>query len=609
MYNSTTPTQILLSPKKIFHGPFILITIILVSLATFSSYAGERTMLNLDKKLRYSGSLVNKTPYGVGKLSIGGDDGSQLEINGTFKWNKILNGSYCNRITGDWGVKNMKDIFNFDSLSYTVDKKNHILSMKIYGIKLGKSGLISNPPAIEIKYIYEKKNKRWSIMNMPNQVTVTATGLDAHLGSYTYSYQTQFTKAKGYYDRGYFEPIDIETFSIEDITQPIIISYSNGAEVHFDGKKFTSKWGNSKVIGEYRKGEQRYDERRLSGVNLYLNNSTINSSNLTNNGWSETWEGEIIFSDGSKFIGKISNDKLKPSQFGLNLLSPNIHISESDFCYGDLYTPDNYRIEYHQWGGVDKDDLLSSKIKAYKVKSPGESEAPYITHRVANNNIKEDSRTTLRDFVNRGSDKYKGYGQVELNYLFSDEYCYHEPFSFKYNESTGILKFTGHAQKIYPSSNSKDFYFAIDDHLCLSYPKSRVSLHHGKNYFDEPRSVPTMETIKISNETYKKMVNKKCGLAWVFKIDKFSHFELFGKTTRLYIINEETYEIIADISDSLNTSNTSFKSESQEVYKKKTYHKEGRIENCGMCLGTGNGLQGGYCPFCGGKGWYIEHEW
>ena len=86
---------------------------------------------------------------------------------------------------------------------------------------------------------------------------------------------------------------------------------------------------------------------------------------------------------------------------------------------------------------------------------------------------------------------------------------------------------------------------------------------------------------------------------------------LYGKTTHLYLVNEKTDEIYCDLSESLGASQNGFKSSKviKDNSPQKTYHTKGRQENCGVCLGTGQGWQGGLCPFCGGKGWRIEHYW
>lgn len=83
----------------------------------------------------------------------------------------------------------------------------------------------------------------------------------------------------------------------------------------------------------------------------------------------------------------------------------------------------------------------------------------------------------------------------------------------------------------------------------------------------------------------------------------------YGHTTGFYIVDPKYGEIIRDL-----TSYATKESNRKTPYvpptpKKTTYHEHGRVEDCGICLGTGKGWQGGYCPFCGGKGWYIEHEW
>lgn len=193
---------------------------------------------------------------------------------------------------------------------------------------------------------------------------------------------------------------------------------------------------------------------------------------------------------------------------------------------------------------------------------------------------------------------------------------------FEYDINTGRLNFEVRDTKNKKiNANCKDFHFLISNHLCLSYPRSLISMTSGKNYFDDMLYIQKAQTCKVSETDALKFDNNKkdCALVWTFKVEKIVEMELdgwvrhvlYGKTTHLYLANEETEEIYCDLTESLGASQNGFKSSKviKDNSPKKTYHARGRQENCGVCLGTGQGWQGGICPFCGGKGWRIEHYW
>lgn len=193
---------------------------------------------------------------------------------------------------------------------------------------------------------------------------------------------------------------------------------------------------------------------------------------------------------------------------------------------------------------------------------------------------------------------------------------------FEYNINTGRFNFEVRDTKNKKiNANCKDFHFLIDDYLCLSYPRSLISMTSGKNYFDDMLYIQKAQTCKVNETDALKFDNNKknCALVWTFKVEKIVKMELdgwvrpvlYGKTTHLYLANEETEEIYCDLTESLGASQNGFKSSKviKDNSPKKTYHARGRQENCGVCLGTGQGWQGGLCPFCGGKGWRIEHYW
>ena len=193
---------------------------------------------------------------------------------------------------------------------------------------------------------------------------------------------------------------------------------------------------------------------------------------------------------------------------------------------------------------------------------------------------------------------------------------------FEYDINTGRFNFEVRDTKNKKiNANCKDFHFLISNHLCLSYPRSLISMTSGKNYFDDMLYIQKAQTCKVSEMDALKFDNNKkdCALVWTFKVEKIVKMELdgwfrpvlYGKTTHLYLANEETDEIYCDLTESLGASQNGFKSSKviKDNSPKKTYHARGRQENCGVCLGTGQGWQGGLCPFCGGKGWRIEHYW
>lgn len=193
---------------------------------------------------------------------------------------------------------------------------------------------------------------------------------------------------------------------------------------------------------------------------------------------------------------------------------------------------------------------------------------------------------------------------------------------FEYDINTGRFNFEVRDTKNKKiNANCKDFHFLISNHLCLSYPRSLISMTSGKNYFDDMLYIQKAQTCKVSETDALKFDNNKkdCALVWTFKVEKIVKMELdgwfrpvlYGKTTHLYLANEETEEIYCDLTESLGASQNGFKSSKviKDNSPQKTYHARGRQENCGVCLGTGQGWQGGLCPFCGGKGWRIEHYW
>lgn len=150
----------------------------------------------------------------------------------------------------------------------------------------------------------------------------------------------------------------------------------------------------------------------------------------------------------------------------------------------------------------------------------------------------------------------------------------------------------------------------------------------GKTLEDGLYYVPVSDNLYLSfsteNATFKgKTVQLSCGYLYEKPYDilethimVFSYIPVkhendveYGLTTGFYIVNPKYGEIVADFTNRATEISNRKAPYSPPKPKKKTYHERGRIEDCGWCLGTGMGWQGGLCPFCGGKGWYVEHEW
>lgn len=167
--------------------------------------------------------------------------------------------------------------------------------------------------------------------------------------------------------------------------------------------------------------------------------------------------------------------------------------------------------------------------------------------------------------------------------------------------------------------NNTDYFLQIAPGLCLTYPKSFVT--KGYNYSDEPLIVAETCDINIILDFDDHPYNpyNKSYMVWTYKRLTNQDGVKYGITKGLYIIERDwgheignlQDKILYDVSETFVIGhNKSFKKVYPAPKKKKTtYHERGRVENCVFCVGTGQGLQGGYCPFCGGKGWYIEHVW
>lgn len=244
-----------------------------------------------------------------------------------------------------------------------------------------------------------------------------------------------------------------------------------------------------------------------------------------------------------------------------------------------------------------------------------------------------DVKTVLqkRAFVQRAdyATEYLPILQEARKHLMNDEFMawiplgYNDVDDFEYDINTGRFNFEiSDTENKKINTNCKDFHFMLNDFLCLSYPRSLISMTKDGRYY-----IQNAQTCKVSETDALKFDNNKndCALVWTFKVEKIVEMShdgfssvpvLYGKTTHLYLANKKTNEIYCDLSESLRASQNGFKSSKviKDNSPKQTYHARGRMETCPLCLGSGDiksWRDGSYnrCTTCGGKGWRIEYYW
>lgn len=219
--------------------------------------------------------------------------------------------------------------------------------------------------------------------------------------------------------------------------------------------------------------------------------------------------------------------------------------------------------------------------------------------------------------------------QKARKHLMNDEFMawiplgYNDVDDFEYDLKTGRFNFEiSDTENKKINSYCKDFHFMLNDFLCLSYPRSLISMTKDGRYY-----IQNAQTCKVSDTDALKFDNNKndCALVWTFKVEKIVEMShdgfssvpvLYGKSTHLYLANKKTKEIYCDLSESLRASQNGFKSSKviKDNSPKQIYHARGRMETCPLCLGNGDiksWRDGSYnrCTTCGGKGWVIEHYW
>lgn len=354
---------------------------------------------------------------------------------------------------------------------------------------------------------------------------------------------------------------------------------------------------------------------------------------------------ELTYPDGSVFKANIpyglvshKSDSVANTSADYTLLSGTLTNSEgSEIEYKDGIPHYKYIYDLPQASNLFKTNDRGL-VGSWDMNINGENKMGRRIMGLYNNDVVDyleiaDVKTVLqkRAFVQRAdyATEYLPILQEARKHLMNDEFMawiplgYNDVDDFEYDINTGRFNFEiSDTENKKINTNCKDFHFMLNDFLCLSYPRSLISMTKDGRYY-----IQNAQTCKVSETDALKFDNNKndCALVWTFKVEKIVEMShdgfssvpvLYGKTTHLYLANKKTNEIYCDLSESLRASQNGFKSSKviKDNSPKQTYHARGRMETCPLCLGSGDiksWRDGSYnrCTTCGGKGWIIEHYW
>lgn len=354
---------------------------------------------------------------------------------------------------------------------------------------------------------------------------------------------------------------------------------------------------------------------------------------------------ELTYPDGSVFKANTPNglvshksDSVANTSADYTLLSGTLTNSEgSEIEYKDGIPHYKYIYDLPQASNLFKTNDRGL-VGSWDMNINGENKMGRRIMGLYNNDVVDyleiaDVKTVLqkRAFVQRAdyATEYLPILQEARKHLMNDEFMawiplgYNDVDDFEYDINTGRFNFEiSDTENKKINTNCKDFHFMLNDFLCLSYPRSLISMTKDGRYY-----IQNAQTCKVSETEALKFDDNKngCALVWTFKVEKIVEMShdgfssvpvLYGKTTHLYLANKKTNEIYCDLSESLRASQNGFKSSKviKDNSPKQTYHARGRMETCPLCLGSGDiksWRDGSYnrCTTCGGKGWIIEHYW
>lgn len=604
-------------------------------LACFCVVPAVAKDIKLGKGIIYSGEVNQKVPSGNGQIILSEPLGTSstdeaLIVEGKFEGTTISNVHFISKQTAN--ATNFQ--FCARKATYQYDKKSKSITFTLLGVSPtnDKEGRVINYTdesmmnSDETSYSFTYSNKYtnrdwWKITDCPEHIVAK------------YRPQGNEPKQEIYYykkEKGFTRPIYIALQAVEYV-------YDCGVKVKFDKREFIS----TSAFGTY----SSYEKGTLM---LKAKDGSIWSAKKDNR---YEYVSTIHYADGREYTGTVSNfqNLSKLEEYGVPLLKvqPNT-LEEIIVCDGTMKMANGETVEYEKGKRKGTFDLLPQPFPV-EIRRGDLSYPEYVKlfHRTYDNLLTAskpdelqclidkdaagyfhltDISTPLQKKVFSESEKYQSIYLPRLTkeseYLMNDEYvvaadielgmgyCPIKSLEYDMNSHRYTIELRDTKNGTINKGESS-YHFLLFNYICLTYPKSLISLEIGNNYLDEKLYIQRMRTSAVPNEVAVNFENKTdCRLLFTFKFEKIKDRRIYGRTTKITLVNKKTGET-CDLTESLNSGNGRF--QNVKVHKdntpKKVYHSKGKMEDCGLCLGTGKGWQGGTCIQCGGKGWYIEHYW
>ena len=347
--------------------------------------------------------------------------------------------------------------------------------------------------------------------------------------------------------------------------------------------------------------------------------------------WDVEVDGEITFTDGSKYNGTLLLSQLSCGQDGWGMTVYNYfkNIASKDLFlfYGKLVSSQGTVTEYIQNKTRDefKAQLVAKGIIANQdVQEDLNKDHAYSVTIDQYGRVKFNHRTSDGTETMSGLYDIKKLSEADLSIMRKDEYVVAiddlsssaANIEFKgYDSNRGCLIFYSNDLRGFTRNiNDKIYHFNACYDLRLSYPKSLVEIESYTDISGDKMYEQTLYSCKVDRNTAAEFQTSNVRLLVHFKFDRIKDDQIFGNATKMTLINLSTGASV-DLTPSLKASNAAFKKVTNG-YKpsSKKYHPEGRTVECWNCQGRGWNTRTGSsahitCNICGGKGWKIEHEW
>lgn len=552
------------------HLILVLATLFLVVLAA----EAKTGKIKFGKYVYYEGEVANKQPEGNGSLVLVSPTDKHnvvATITGQFEGNKIINADITSKLLptikighnqfitydlhGDKGkVDNLtfnfsKVAFNMGESEYTMDLKAHVSIANKKWVMIPSSPyrftLTTNAPVPYWMLIY------W---NNPLRVDVSAALKNGCLF----------------------------------IGDPLFYIF-NEYKYECQTNKFVPLNDNPDYSFRISKDGHFWDGKRK------LHDGTIIESNGTNQ--------YMIKNAGMEYHGSL-NDPMQPVRqdvtrfedfkFKTGRLSRNNNNDNIKYLNGETEYDIRDRLKSQ---GIN-DDLINSVI-AEDITESGAMTKQRKLNEIINSNLAPENSYDI-EFIA----KSKGletlvvkihYDKCNLGYVKGDD-----------DNRVIVLNAKDNSKQI----STSDYYLNVAPGYRFSWPKSFITKGYARG---DGEPALEAESVNLNDVSYFDDDPGWPGdvrhyMIWVYKPVLEKDGITYGQTKGLYLLGFDN-KIKYDLSETFTKGNNNSFKKILPAPKKKKYHERGRVQECGICLGTGQGWQGGICPFCGGKGWYIEHEW